>query len=165
MRVAGVVLALAVLVASLAGAETVAPAEVWRPMHWFIGTWKGTRTGADASKVTRVYASATTNHHLEVTETAGGRKAAVWGVVSFDAQRQGLVLRQFGPDGSTVDVTLDPAASQGGPVVFASGESDTPRTRITYERTGSKTFVERIERASAGEPFAVVSEAHFERKN
>lgn len=68
-------------------------------------------------------------------------------------------------DGSTVDVALDPAASPQGPVVFASAESEARRTRITYERTGAKAFVERIERASAGEPFAVVSETHFERKN
>jgi hypothetical protein len=134
-------------------------------MHPFIGTWKGTRAGADRPvKVTRVYASAPTNHHLEITETGGGlKRPAVWGMVSLGPQRPALVLRQFAADGSAWDLTLDPAASSTDQLVFSSSSSEATRTRITYERTGPKSFVERIEHSAGGEPFAVVSETRFVR--
>jgi len=160
-------LVLAAAVVSSAGAATVDPVEAWRPMYPFIGTWKGARAGADGSvKVTRSYASSATNHHLEITEAGGGRShAAVWGIVSLDAERQVLVLRQFAPDGSVSDLTLEPRASTMGPLVFTSLGSGPAKTRITDERTGTKTFVERVERSAGGGPFAVVSETRFERKD
>ena len=159
------VLALAVSLTSLANAGTIDPAEAWRPMHAFIGTWKGTRTGADGQvKFTRDYQSAPTNHHLEITENGGGHSKGVWGIVSFDAQKEVLVLRQFGADGSASDLALDPSASTAERVVFATPESEGTRTRITYERSGANIFVERIERSAGGEPFAVVSETQFVRK-
>jgi hypothetical protein len=136
---------------------------VWQPMVGFMGTWKGTRQGI---KVTRVYAPAPTNRHLEITETDGGRsRTAVWGVVSFDPGRQVLVPRQFAADGQASDLALDPAASAGEQIVFATPESEAARVRITYQRTDAKTLVERIEHATAGEPLAVVSETRFVRSN
>src|SRR5258705_7544806 len=64
---AALVLVLAVSIASWAGAATIDPVEVWRPMYPFIGTWKGTGARADGPvKVKRVYASAPPNHHLEI---------------------------------------------------------------------------------------------------
>ena len=162
---AALVLALAVSITSLASAATIDPTEAWRPMYSFIGTWKGTRAGTDGPlKVTRVYASAPTNHYLEITEKGGGRsRAEVRGMVSFDPQRQLLVLRQFAADGSASDLTFDPTTSATAPVVFASSESEATRMRITYERAGAKVFVERIERSAGGEPFGVVSETRFVR--
>ena len=164
MRVA-LVLALAVAIGSVAEAATIDPADAWRPMRPFIGTWKGTRDGADGPvKVTRVYASATTNHHLEIREKGGGRSgAAVWGVVSFDPQRNVLVLRQFAADGTAFDVMLDLSTPTTGTLVFESSASDASRKRITYEDAGPKSFVERIERSEGGEPFTVVSETRFVR--
>jgi hypothetical protein len=162
---AALVLALAVSITSWAGAASVDPADVWRPMHPFIGTWKGTRTGTDgAGKVRRVYATAPTNHHLEITETGSGRsRAGVRGMVSFDPQGQALVLREFAADGSAADLALDAATSTAERLVFASAESDAARMRVTYERAGAKAFVERIERSVGGEPLALVSETRFER--
>lgn len=164
---AALVLALAVSITSLANSATIDPSEAWRPMRPFIGTWKGTRTGQDGPvKVTRGYAAASTNHHLEITEKAAGKSGpGIWGMVSFDPERQVLVLRQFGADGSTSDVVLDPAAASTGPLVFTSPESQSPRTRITYAPDGSKGFVERIERSAGGESFALVSETRFVRKD
>ena len=160
------VLVLAVLLAALASAAPVDPAEAWRPMGPFMGTWKGTRVGTDGPvKVTRVYAPAPTNHHLEITEKGGGSRAAVLAMVSLDPQRQVLVLRQFAADGSVSDVALDPAASTGDQIVFASPESDAARTRITYVRTGDRNFVERVEHAAGGEPLVVVSETRFVRSD
>lgn len=162
-----VALLVAVPMTAGVGASTVDPAEAWRPMHAFMGTWKGTRQGSDGPvKVTRIYASAPANRHLEITETDGGRsRTAVWGMVSFDSERQVLVLRQFAADGRASDLELDPSASIGEQIVFASPESEAPRVRITYERTDAKTLVERIERSGAGQPLAVVSETRFVRSH
>ena len=164
----GWVLAVAVAVTSVANAASIDPVDAWRPMHPFIGTWKGTRTGDDGQvKVTRVYESSTTNHHLEIREKLGGRSggASVWGVVSFEPQRQVLVLRQFAADGSAFDVSFDPSSSTAGPLVFESLASEGSRTRITYERAGTNSFVERIERSSGGGSFGLVSETRFTRTN
>lgn len=159
------VLGLAVAMASVAGAATLSPGEAWRPMHALIGTWKGTGAGASGPvKVTRVFASAATNQHLEITEKANGHgKATVWGVVSFDPQREVLVLRRFAADGSAVELVCDPATASSGALVFASPESDASRTRIVYERSGGKALIERIERSDSGGPFTVVSETRFVR--
>jgi len=164
---AALVLALMTSMASFASAADVVPAEAWRPIYPLLGTWQGTRAGAEGTvKVTRVYASSPTNHHLEITEKAGGRAApAVWGMVSFDPERQGLVLRHFAADGSASDVTFDSAASTADQLVFASPESEPTRTRITYQRSGWNNFVERVELSTSGAPFTLVAETRFERKD
>jgi len=152
---AALFLAFALAFASAAGAANTDPTEAWRPMFSFIGSWKGTRAGvAGPVKVTRVYASSPTNHHLEITEKGAG-PAAVWGMVSFDAQREVLVLRHFAPDGTTSDATFDAARSTPDQLVFAG-----PDARITYERAGWKSFVERVEVSGA-----LVSETRFVRKD
>jgi len=161
------VLGMAVSITSGASASPVDPAEAWRPLYTYVGTWKGTRVGADPPlKLTRVYASASANRHLQITETGSDRsRTEVRGVVSLDSQRGVLVLHLFAVDGSASDLALDSATSTDEHIVFASQDSESTRTRVTYERTGSKSFVERIEHAAGGEPFAVVSETRFERKD
>jgi hypothetical protein len=84
-------------------------------------------------------------------------------VVSFDPQRQVLVLRQFAADGTTFDAMLDPSTPTTGTLVFESSDSEASRTRITPESSGAKSFVERIWRSADGETFTVVSEARFVR--
>ena len=162
---AACVLAVAVSIASGAGAAPIAPAEVWQPVHWIIGSWKGTTGGAAGPvKVKRTFASAPTNRHLEITETGGGlKRAAVWGIVSFDHERQVLALRRFAADGSVSDLTFDLAASAAGRLVFISPESEATRARITYERTASRTLIERIEQAAGTAPWEVVSQTTFAR--
>jgi hypothetical protein len=160
------ILALVLSLPSGVGAANIDAAEAWRPMRPFMGTWRGTRNGDDKPvKVTRQFASAATNRHLEITEKGSGRPGNVWGIVSFDRERQLLVLRQFGADGSTSDASFDPTAAGAGPVVFASAESEPTRTRITYQVVDAKSFVERIERAAGGEPYALVAETRFVRKD
>lgn len=160
----GLVLAASIL--SSAGAAMADPADAWRPMYPFIGAWKGTRSGAAGPiKVTRTYASAATNHHLEIIEKGSSAPAAVWGMVSFDAQKQALVLRHFAADGSASDVAFDQAASSPEQLVFANPDAPGARTRITYERSGPKAFVERVEQSTGGGAFALVSETRFVRKD
>jgi hypothetical protein len=159
------VLALGISIGSMAHAANISTADAWRPMHPFIGTWRGSRAGADGSlKVTRTYASSPTNHHLEIREKLSGQSGSgLWGVVSFDQERRVLVVRRFIADGSTFDVNLDPSAPAAGALAFESPESEPARTRITYVTDGTKSFVERVERSSGGEPFSLVSETRFVR--
>ena len=138
------------LLAAPVKAADVDPTEAWRPMLSFIGSWNATRSGA---KFVRTYQSAATNHHLEVTEKTG-HDSSVWGVVSFDQARGGLILRQFEADGSTAEVALDFAGSTPDQLVFAGKD-----VRITYVRSGWNAFVERIEHGPT-----VVSETRFVRK-
>src|SRR5262245_62075100 len=160
------VLALAVAITTPAVAGTVDPADAWRPMGWYMGTWKGTRAGGDGpDKVTRVYSAASTNHHLEITEKAAGSRSAVRGMVSLDAGRGVLVLRQFAADGSASEAALASGSDGSDGLVFATTDSASPRTRITYTRSGANAFVERIERAAGGESFALVSETRFVRSD
>jgi hypothetical protein len=154
---AALVLAFAISTGSPASPPAVDQTEAWRPMHAFIGTWK-------SGKVTRTYASAATNHHLEITESAGGHERAVWGIVSYDPALQGLVLRHFSPDGGAADLALDPAASTADRLVFV-GDAGAAHTRLTYERAGWNTFVERVEQAAGNDTFALVAETRFERRN
>ena len=165
--VAAVVWLLAVTIPSLARASDVDPAEVWRPMFHYLGTWKGTRPGADGPiKLTRVYTSASSNHYLEITETGRDRsRSEVRGMMSFDRPRQTLILRLYALDGSASDLVLDPSSTTAGQLVFASLDTSSSRTRIVYQRTGPKNFVERIEQSSGGEPYALVTETTFVRKD
>lgn len=166
MKRAALLLVLVALIPAWAGAATVDPTEVWRPMHSFIGSWKGTRPAADGTvKLTRVYESAETNHHLQITEKAGGGPAAVWGTVNFDEGLGVLVVRHQAPDGSTTNAAYDAAASTPDKLVFESPAADPTRTRITYERSGWNNFVERVELATGGGAYTLVSETRFERKD
>jgi len=146
--------------------RTIDAPEAWRPLNAYVGTWKGTRTGdAGPIKLTRIYAAASANRRLEITEAGpDSPRAEVRGIVSFDRKRHALVMRQFELDGSASDLVLDPAQSTNGRVVFESLGSETPLTRVTYERTGPKRFIERIEHAN-GDAFALVSETRFVRKD
>lgn len=157
--------ALALAVGPGARAESIDPAEAWRPMNAFIGNWKGTRAATEGTvKVKRVCAGASTNRHLEITDAVGGHaKGVVRGIVSFDPEKQRLVLHDFGTDGSAADPVLDEVESVDGKLVFASPESDPTRIRITFERTGTNSFTERVERSSGAAPFAVVTETRFVR--
>lgn len=162
---AALVLAVAVCIASFAHAAPVDPAEAWKPMVSFIGTWKGTRAGAEKPvRLTRVFASSPVNQHLEITESGGGRRGdALTATVTLDPQREVLVLHQLAGDGPAVDAALDDAASSAGKLVFESEQA--PRVRITYERADARHFTERVERASGSDAFALVTETQFVRSN
>ena len=157
---AALVLAFAASTGSPAVAVAPAPTEAWRPLYAYIGTWKST----GAERRTRVYASAATNHHLEITESGSGHDRAVWGIVSYDGVRGVLVLRRFVADGEALDLALDPSASTAEHLVF-EGTGPDSRTRVTYDRPGWNTFVERVERSTGGTPFALLLETRFERKD
>lgn len=154
--IAALVIAFAASTGSLSGAAVPDQTEAWRPMHAFIGTWKS----VGGEKRTRVYASASTNHHLEITEAGPGHDRAVWGIVSYDSARRGLVLRRFVADGDALDLALDSASSTPEHLVFEGAG-----TRVTYDRAGWKNFVERVERPAGDASPALLVETRFERKD
>jgi hypothetical protein len=140
-------------------------------MYSFLGTWKGTGTGpAGPVQLTRSYASAATNHHIEITEEIRGHSpATVWGTVNYDPRLPGLVLHRFGaggaPDAEAAGLALDAAASTADRLVFTSAPAGGVRTRVTYEHAGWNAFVERVERADSSGAYTVLAETHFTRKD
>ncbi len=171
MLAAALVLVLSAAAPSAVGDTVVAPTEAWRPMYSFLGSWKGTGTGpAGPVQLTRSYASASTNHHIEITEAVRGHSpATIWGTVSYDPRLPGLVLRRYSPgeaaDGAAQDLALDAAASTADRLVFASAPTGAVRTRVTYEHAGWNVFVERVERADSSGAFTVLTETRFTRKD
>jgi len=62
-----------------------------------------------------------------------------------------------------VTATVCPTCGAVGPLFEGPGADS--RTRVTYDRPGWNTFVERVERSSGGAPYALLLETRFERKD
>ena len=159
---------LALVFAAPALAESGPPAEVWRPVRAFIGSWTGARSGADfAGKVTRQVESSRDNRQLVVLERPqkGRGEAFSWGAIAFDPARQTLVIRPHG-DGAGIGVSelvLETGDPDGARLVFASPAGSPRPTRLTYERVDWDEFVERLEESPTDGSFALVSETRFKR--
>jgi hypothetical protein len=157
---------LALVFAVPAHGDTAPPAEPWRPVRVFIGSWTGSRGVAEFTvKVDRKYASASDRRQLVVTEKANGHPET-WGAIAFDAERQTLVIR-LAENGAT-DLVLepgDPGELEATRLVFATPAGSAHPARITYEQVNWNEFVERLEESKADGQFAVVSETHFKRKS
>jgi hypothetical protein len=150
--------------------------EAWAPVRALIGKWSGVKSApavpagaaslasAKPTKVSRKFETGIASKHLELSEKNGDAPWGVAGVISFDADRGGLVLRHFGTDGKTTDLAYDAAESGETKLVFA-GIADNPgRTRVTYERASWNELTERIEYAPQGGSYVVVSETKLKRK-
>ena len=146
-------------VSSLAATGVTVPAEVWTPLRVFVGTWAAKRLDANGTvKVVRDYKPVLNNQHLQVTEDARG-SAQPWGLISYDAGKQGFVLRHFATDGSAQDLAYDSAASTDKELVFASAP-EAGNVRVSYRLVSWNEFVEKIERGDAA-----ATETTFKRKH
>jgi len=147
-------------VSSLAATGVTVPAEVWTPLRVFVGTWAAKRPDAKGTvKVVRDYKPVLNNQHLQVTEEARG-SAQPWGLISYDAGKQGFVLRHFATDGSAQDLAYDSAASTDKELVFASAADAGQKVRVSYQLVSWNEFVEKVERGDAA-----ATETTFKRKH
>jgi len=159
-----ILLSAVLTLAAISPTHAATSAEAWSPFRPFLGTWSGTRVDADRGpRIVREYGSTANNQNIEVRERVEG-KSVVWGVLSFDTERAGIVLRPLSIDGIASALVLEPKESTESRLVFTNLESDPIRTRISYDRTGWDEFTERIERATSGQELTLVSETRFKRK-
>jgi len=154
------------VIAVLITASGSATADGWAPFRAFMGTWSGTRTTSSGKvPVTRSYEAIAANQHLLVTDRVASERAP-WGMVSFDSDRQGFVLRRFDSNGNVVDFVLSSVSDGGDRLVFdaVSNNGAAGVERITHERHGWDEYVERVEAGTNATALTVVSETQFHRK-
>jgi hypothetical protein len=154
----------ALIASTMALAQPPPAADSWGPMRVFVGSWSGSRTGANASrKILRTYEPVAGHPQLQILERSNGR-FGVWGVISIDAVEQDFVLRHFPSTGLTAVLDLDPKSSSSTRFVFDNTDERADGLRITYDQMSADSFVERVERGRADGPLELVSEARFTRK-
>ena len=155
-------LALGLVPAGPALSEPVSPAEAWRPVRVFIGSWTG-NTGTAKEKVTRQFASSNDNRRLVVLER-NGEDVASWGEIAYDADLHNLVLL---PREGAPELVLQRFETPNLPerLVFESAPDGSRAARLTYEFKDWNEFVERLEERGSDGRYTVTRETRFKRGN
>jgi hypothetical protein len=176
MRIA--IVAVLVLLCSVAGGQTKPQADVWEPLKPLVGKWEGTGNGEPGvSKIQREYDWVLNGKFLRVQNRSSyhpqpknpkGEVHEDWGMMSFDKGRQQFVLRQFHVEGFVNQYVMTSSTPDGKTIVFTSESIENIaagwRARETYKILGANEFVEIFELAEPGKDFALYSEGHFKRK-
>jgi hypothetical protein len=171
----------AVIVACLALAASAADDPVasdpWQRVRFMLGRWTGTVQGESGNgTVTRSYEFTLAGHFIEERDVstypaqARNRKGEVdehRGFISYDRNRQALVLRQFQQEGSVNVYVLNEKESAGNVLVFDSENFENHdtgfRARETYEVYSSDEFIETFEVAEPGKQLDLYSRTRFTR--
>jgi hypothetical protein len=141
-----------------------------------VGKWTGTGEGEPGkSTVEREYTRVLGGKFVQVRNRSTyppqeknpkGEVHEDLGMMSFDAARKTVVLRQFHVEGFVNQYTAD-AGSTPARIVFTSEaiENITPgwRARETYVLSGPDRFEETFELSEPGKPFAVYTKNTFTR--
>jgi len=138
---------LIVMLPSLILAQTEEERDVWAPLHPLIGEWQG--TGAEGkSKVEARYQFVLADKYVEVWHRSvfepternpEGEVHEDKGFISFDANREKFVFRQFHVEGFVNTYALDSLSADGKTIVFNSEaiENAPAGTRAKIEITVS----------------------------
>ncbi len=162
--------------AGLLGAQPARTPDVWRPVRFLLGTWKGEVTGQPGKGTSqREYRFVLNGRFLEVhnksayTPQPANPKGEVhedWGMISYDRSRKVHVLRQFHVEGFVNQYAAE--SPHNGVLRFTSEsiENIRPgiRARETYTALGPDEFIERFEIAEPGKDFELYSETRFHRQ-
>ena len=168
------VVAAVTLAAAAADAPTSDP---WQPVRFLVGRWTGSVQGeAGNGTVTRSYEFTLAGTFIEERNVSTypaqqkNRKGEVHehrSFISFDRNRQKLVLRQFHQEGFVNTYVLNAIESTGNVLVFDSESFENldsgSRARETYEIYSSDEFVETFEVAGPGKPLDLYSRTRFTR--
>lgn len=176
-----VVLAVPVL-ASVAAAplaqEAPAPADVWAPFRFFVGSWLGQGEGSPGSgKGAQTFEFILRGTFLQVRNKAvfdprdknpRGEVHEDMGVFSYDKARKTFVLRQFHVEGFVNQYVLESASPDGRTFVFVSEAIENIpagfRARLTYRILDPDTFEQTFDLAPAGQEFACYSQGVMKRQ-
>lgn len=165
------------LIPLLVAAQETKKPDVWSPLKFFVGTWKGTGKGEPGvSQVERTYQSILNGKYIQIEHKSiyapqqknpKGETHEDIGFFSYDRGRKQFVLRQFHVEGFVNQFKGD--ISEDGKLIVFTSESieNIPagfRAKETSRILNENEFTETFEIAEPGKDFAVYSENHFKRQ-
>ena len=168
---------LLILIPLLVGAQETKNPDVWSPLKYFIGTWKGTGKGdPGTSQVERTYQSILNGKYIQIKHKSvyapqeknpKGETHEDIGFFSYDRGRKTFILRQFHLEGF-VNQFKGEISEDGKLMVFTSESIENIpagyRAKETYKILNENEFTETFEIAEPNKDFAVYSENHFKRQ-
>lgn len=151
--------------------------DVWSPLKFFIGTWKGTGRGEPGnSQVERTYQSVLNGRYVQIhhksiyapqEKNPKGETHEDIGFFSYDRATKVFVLRQFHTEGF-VNQFKGELLEDGKLVVFTSESIENIpagyKAKETYRILNENEFIETFEIAEPGKAFTVYSENRFKRQ-
>jgi hypothetical protein len=170
-------LLLLLLIPLFVGAQETKKPDVWSPVKYFVGTWKGTGKGEPGtSTVERSYQLILNSKFIQINHKSiyapqekrpKGETHEDIGFLSYDRGRKAFILRQFHVEGFVNQFKGD--ISEDGKLMVFTSESieNIPagyKARETYKILNKNEFTETFELAEPGKDFAVYSENHFKRQ-
>ncbi len=152
--------------------------DVWSPLKFFIGTWKGTGKGEPGvSQVERQYQFVLGDKYIQVKHKSvyapqeknpKGETHEDLGFISYERTSKQFLFRQFHLEGFVIQYRLESKSEDGKLIVFLSEEIENIppgyRARETYRILNENEFVEIFELAAPGKEFTIYSENHFARQ-
>lgn len=169
------ILALVLLTCSVTSGQQ--QPDVWSPLKYFIGSWKGTGKGESGiSQVERTYQSILNGKYIQINHKSvyapqekkpKGETHEDIGFFSYDRGRKLFVLRQFHIEGF-VNQFKGEILEDGKLIVFTSEAIENIpagyRAKETYRILNENEFTETFEIAAPGKDFTVYSENRFKRQ-
>jgi hypothetical protein len=169
---------LLLLVPLLVGAQETKKPDVWTPLKFFIGTWKGTGKGEPGiSQVERQYQSILSGKYIQINHKSvyapqennpRGETHEDLGFFSYDRGKKQFILRQFHIEGFVNQFKAETISEDGKLMVFMSESLENIpagyRAKETYRILNENEFTEIFEIAQPGKEFTVYSENRFKRQ-
>ncbi len=154
-----------------------APADVWAPFRFFVGTWKGAGAGSPgAGAGEQNWAFILRGTFLEVQNKAvfdpqeknpKGEVHEDMGVFSYDKARQKYILRQFHVEGFVNQYILESLPADGKTFVFVSESIENIpagfKARLTYRLLDPDSFEQTFDLAPPGQAFTCYSKGVMKR--
>jgi hypothetical protein len=165
------------LLPNLLSAQSAKQDSIWKPINFFVGSWKGTGDGEPGKgNYERTYQSILTKKFIEIRNkstyppTDKNPKGEVHediGYMSYDKGRKTFVLRQFHIEGFVIQYRLDSVSANGKTIVFISEaiENIAPgwKAKETYHALTEEEFTETFELAPPNGSFKVYTKTTFTR--
>ena len=158
-----------------AAQQSASTDDPWAAIRFLSGKWTGDVEGEPGKgKSEREYRFVLNGAYMEIRNKSTyaaqpknpkGEVHEDWGMISYDKNREKLVLRQFHIERFVNQFVQEPPDGPALRFTSEAIENIAPgyRARETYRPTGPDSFVERFEIAAPGKEFEVYSETRFER--
>jgi hypothetical protein len=158
--------------------EASAAPDVWAPLRFFVGSWKGGGEGTPgAGTGEETFAFFLRGTYLQVRNKAvfdpqeknpKGEVHEDWGVFSYDKARKTFVLRSFHVEGFVNQYVLENPAPDAKTFVFVSESIENIpagfRARLTYRILDGDTFEQTFDLAPPGQEFTCYSKGTLKRQ-